>query len=269
MGKHFDEDGDGVADQAQTSSPSRPPDGDADLGVPYVKGQYFHRLEQAPGLGRHVLHDARSLKYDAATLVEHVTTERTTYHQRKTSIWDQGNVGACTAFAALGLMVTEPFYRPTHRFTPELALQFYSVETQLDDTQIPGHYPPNDTGSTGLWSMKLLKRRGLISGYRHAFSLATVKKLLQVSPVSIGIPWFNSMFSVDRNGFVVVQSVSGPVGGHQIVGSGINFERQAVEITNSWGSGWGVHGRAYIRFTHLEQLLKLHGDVSVPTGVPA
>ena len=261
MAKHFDEDGDGVAD----GPPRRPDDGDFDLGVPHVTGLNFHRLEQGPGLGRHVLHDARSLDYDAATMVSSVTTERTTYHQRHGEIFDQGSVGACTAMAALGLMNTEPFMG-SRLFTARDALEFYARETVLDDRQIPGQYPAEDPGSTGLWSMKQLRADGLIPGYRWAFSLATVKRLLQVSPVSLGLPWFNSMFSLDHNGYMIVQTFTGLAGGHQIVASGVDFERQAVELTNSWGENWGVRGRAYLRFTHLEQLLKLHGDVAVPTG---
>jgi hypothetical protein len=266
MGKHFDEDGDGVADQVSPPPTGRPPDGDFDLGVPPVTGQYFHRLEQAPGLGRHVLHDARSLDYDAATLVEHVATERTTYHKRYGEIFDHGSVGACTGMAALGLMNTEPFVGSKLLFTAQEALEFYSRETALDDRQIPGRYPPEDTGSTGLWSMKQLRADGLISGYRWAFSLATVKRLLQVSPISLGLPWFNSMFEVDRDGFLIVQPFTGLAGGHQIEATGVDFERQAVLLANSWGDGWGQNGFAYLRFTHLDQLLKLHGDVSVPTG---
>lgn len=264
MGKHFDEDGDGVADQP----PRREADGDFDLGVEHVPGQYFHRLEQAPGLGRHVLHDIRSLAYDAAQLVEHVTTERTTYHKREGAIFDQGQVGACTGMAALGLMNTEPFVGKK-LFTTEDALRFYSDETRLDDRQIPGHYPPDDTGSTGLWAAKTLQSWGLIpakNGYRHAFSLNTVKKLLQVFPVMFGLPWFKSMFTVDKDGFIVVEPASGLAGGHEIEGSAIDFERQAVELTNSRSDGWGLKGKAFVRFADLGSLLKLHGDVTVPTG---
>jgi hypothetical protein len=267
MGKHVDLDGDGVADQGSPGDRSDREYGrDFDLGVPHVVGQYFHQLEQAPGLGRHVLHDARSLDHDAAQLVEHVTTEKTTTHKRYGEIFDQGDVGACTAMAALGLMNTEPFVGSKDLFITRDALNFYAAETHLDDAQIPGSYPPNDSGSTGLWSMKLLKLQRLIPGYRWAFSLATVKKLLQVSPISLGLPWFNSMFNVDRDGFLVVQPASGLAGGHQIEATGVDFERQAVLLANSWGTGWGKNGFAYLRFTHLDQLLKLHGDVSVPTG---
>lgn len=265
MGKHFDEDGDGVADQGQ---PVRAPViGDFDMGVPHVAGQYFHRLEVFPGGGRHVLHDSRSLMFDAAKLVEHVTARRTTFHNRLVPIWDQGQVGACTAFAALGLMGTEPFYRPSWRLAPDRALQFYELETQLDDAQIPGHYPPDDTGSTGLWSMKALKRLGYITGYRHAFSFETVKKLLQVAPVSFGFPWYNSMFEPDRNGMITVDQASGLAGGHQLVGSGIDFERGLIRLDNSWGTGWGRNGQAYLSFAAADLLLRNHGDCSVPSGV--
>lgn len=266
MGKHFDEDGDGIADGGWPPA-VRPDDSDFDLGVAHVPGQYFHRLDVFPGGGRHVLHDNRSKAYDAATLVEHVTARRTTYHQRMVPVWGQGDVGACTAFAALGLMGTEPFYRPSWRLAPDRALQFYELETQLDDAQIPGHYPPDDTGSTGLWSMKALKRLGYITGYRHAFSFATVQKLLQVTPVSFGFPWFNSMFEPDRNGLLTVDQASGLAGGHQLVGSGIDFERGLIELTNSWGEHWGRQGKAYLSFAAADLLLRIHGDCSVPSGV--
>lgn len=255
MAKHSDEGAAGV----------RSADGDFDLGVGYVPGQYFHRLEMFPGGGRHVLHDERSLAYDAAPMVEHITQDKTTFHRRAAPIWDQGSVGACTAFAGLGLMMTEPFVGP-EVYTPEDALRFYSRETWLDDRQIPGRYPPEDTGSTGLWSMKLLKLEGLIDGYRHAFSMATVKKLLQVSPVSIGIPWYNSMFKPDHYGRLVVDLTSGLAGGHQLEGTGVDFENREVELTNSWGVGWGWTGRARISFADLAILLRQHGDCSVPTG---
>jgi hypothetical protein len=246
---------------------------DFDLGVPPVEGSTFHRLEQGPGLGRHVLHDEQSRQYDAEAFVRSVARPRTTLHTRRAPIWNQGPIGACTAFAALGLLMTEPFYGDW-MFTEGDAVRLYEQETALDDRQIPGRYPEQDTGSTGLWSMKALKAAGYITGYRHAFSVDTVLKLLQLSPVSLGIPWYESMNETHRHDAMVspdewlaVDFGSGLAGGHQIVAVGVDYEREAVRLANSWGTSWGEDGYAWLGFRDLTNLLARHGDAVVP--VPA
>ncbi|MEU0797185.1 C1 family peptidase [Amycolatopsis sp. NPDC005961] len=239
---------------------------DDTIGVPRVDGLTFHRLEQsAANLGRHVLHDVRSLEHDAAVLVAGRTAPlKTVMHRCTVDPWDQGDVGGCTANAAIGLLVTEPFAVAGRTFTEADALELYKEETRLDDSQIPGHYPAEDTGSTGLWSMKALKARGMIKGYRHAFSLGTALRLLQSWPVSTGVPWFNSMFNVDAHGFIKVDQASGLAGGHQVAIVGIDVDRKAVRVRNSWGTGWGDGGYAWLSWSDWKTLLHLHGDVVVP-----
>lgn len=261
MGKHFDDDGDGIADQ-----PTRPPDGDFDLGVDHVPGQYFHLLEQGPGLGRHVLHDERSRQYDAAEgIAAEVTKIVTTRHQRVIPPFDQGDLGSCTANAALGLMVTEPFASMINRtFTEDDCVRFYERETVLDNRQIPGSYPPVDTGSTGLWSMKTLRDWLLASGYQHAFSTSTLQRILQKFPVSVGVPWFSSMDHPDRHGIIRVDPASGLRGGHQFDVTEIDAENQWYEAWNSWGTGFALGGKMRIPFADMHTLLSNHGDVTVP-----
>lgn len=243
----------------------RMPARDDTLGVPAVDGITFHRLEQsASNLGRHVLHDARSLAYDAAELLTSTGPLKTVLHECTVAPWDQGDIGSCTANAALGLLVTAPFAVSGRVFTEADAVALYSEETKLDDRQIPGHYPPEDTGSTGVWSMKALQARGLIRGYRHAFSLDTALKLLQQYPVSTGLPWFNSMFEVDADNVIKVDQASGLAGGHQIAIVGIDVDRKAVRVRNSWGTGWADGGYAWLRWDDWKTLLHLHGDVVVP-----
>src|SRR5207237_6942116 len=123
-------------------------------------------------LGRHVLHDERSREFDAAEIAR-PRPLATTIHDSACAPWDQGQVGSCTANAALGCLMTKPFWNGSWAFTEADALTLYGQETRLDDRQIPGEYPPDDTGSTGLWSMKALKARGLIRAYRRAFRLST------------------------------------------------------------------------------------------------
>jgi hypothetical protein len=270
MGQHTDADGDGLADR-----PPATPGRDFTLGVDPVPGQVFHRFEQAPGLGRHVLHDDRSRAFDADVLVRGIVRRQATViHPRVIPPWDQGETGSCTAHAALGLMMSEPYFswqaglnRTSKLYSEDDVLRFYGRETELDDRQIPGSYPAEDTGSTGLWSMKTLRDWKLITQYRHAFSFDTLARLLQVTPVSLGLPWFESMFRVDEDYVVDVRPETGLAGGHQIVGQGIDFERQAIRICNSWGENWAEQGFAWIGFGDMRTLLGLHGDVSVPVIV--
>jgi Papain family cysteine protease len=264
MGQHTDADHDGVADSAEATNQT-----DFTMGVEPVDGQYFHLLEQNAGphgeqLGRHVLHDDASRAYDAADDVRTVTKQVTTLHKRIAPIWDQGQIGSCTANAALGTLMTEPFYNGKWAFAEPDCVSLYEQETKTDDAQIPGHYPPDDTGSTGLWSMKTLKAAGYITSYKHAFSFDTLCRLLQLSPVSIGIPWYQSMFTPTSRGVIPVDPASGLAGGHQLSAVGVDYEREGIKIANSWGESWGVEGYGWFRFADMQALLKAHGDVSVP-----
>jgi len=228
-------------------------------------GIHFEHInsDSAPyPLARHVLHDDESYAYDAAELVTSVPL-KTAMHQRLCDPWDQGQIGSCTANAALGCLMTEPFHRGW-AFTEQDAVELYKQETRLDNRQIPGVYPPDDTGSTGLWSMKALKRAGYISSYRWAFSLNTTLKLLTLGPVSVGTVWLNSMFNTDPDGFIHVDYTSGVAGGHQYQLIGHDLEREAVRVCNSWGTSWGEGGYAWLAVDDLRWLLKQRGDVVVP-----
>jgi hypothetical protein len=106
---------------------------------------------------------------------------RAVQHVRQIPVLDQGDVGSCTANALLGCLGTEPFASQLAErtygkvdlpaFDEALALAVYHEETILDEREIPGVYPPDDTGSAGLYAMKVAKRRGWVSSYRHGFSV--------------------------------------------------------------------------------------------------
>lgn len=225
---------------------------------------FFEQRTQGPQLGRHVLHDRRSREFDAADLIVGAPHIATVLHEAHTGVWDQGHVGSCTANAALGVLMCDPFWKAGWRFTEADALSLYEAETRLDNKLIPGQYPPTDTGSTGLWSMKALKARGLITGYRWCFSLKTALQILMHSPVSTGVPWYQSMFDVDSRGFIHVDAYSPIEGGHQVAVVGVDVEKQAVRIRNSWGTAWGEDGHCWLSWGDWNMLLKQHGDVVVP-----
>lgn len=242
--------------------------------------EHFHPLNQRGDgpftLGRHVVHDARSRDYDARALVRHKRLANVLHHEA-TGVWDQGEIGQCTAEAAYGTLMTEPYHKAEWSFNgtgPDSdTLKLYKLETRLDNSQIPGSYPPDDTGSSGLWSMKALHKLGLISSYHHAFGVDTALQLLMSGAVSIGTPWYSSMFSPDKDGRITFDPfVDALAGGHQTCVVGYDADAKEVVVRNSWGTSWGgvtfmgtnLPGHYRLSVAKLEELLADHGDAIVP-----
>jgi hypothetical protein len=221
-------------------------------------------------LNRHVHHDSMSKLYPFPT---DGLTIQTVRHQRHGAVLDQGNLGSCTGNAGIGDLMTDPCAGTTNspRYTLDEtgAVQLYSDATAADG--YPGQYPPDDTGSDGLTIAKVLKKSGLISGYQHTFTIDDALKALSQYPLMVGTQWMNSMFNPDANGVLTVDKGSGVAGGHEYVVDEYDATRDMVGFTNSWGNGWGLAGRAYMKADDLGWLLEQQGDVIVllPTTVPA
>lgn len=214
-----------------------------------------------PRLNRHVIHDARSRNY---ALTSTALPWRAIGWPRVGPILDQGDIGSCTANAALGLLMTQPFYRGVV-YTQAECQQLYREETRLDDREIPGQWEPDDTGSAGLYAMKALQGRGLIKGYRHAFSAEAAIAALQWGPIAVGSVWLRSMYAPDpRSNIMLVDPASGVDGGHEYIVDGWHPSRRLVRMTNSWGEGWGDRGSALIRYRDFQWLLAQQGDAVQP-----
>src|SRR5665213_2084144 len=109
-------------------------------------------------LGRHVERDARSRNSPAASApISDVK------HLRHGKPFDQGDLGSCTGNAMAGAMMTAPYYHASRTMVEANAVLLYEQATHLD--RVPGSYPPDDTGSTGLAVAKAAKRDGYISAY--------------------------------------------------------------------------------------------------------
>lgn len=226
-----------------------------------------------PRLGRHVRHDSRSLQYQV--VAKDPSTLTSVQHQRYIPVLDQGKLGSCTGNAGTGCMGSAQYWpeggsvlNVTDAVADEsYAVDLYSAATQIDDAN--GSYPPDDTGSDGLSIAKVLQSRGLISGYNHAMGLEAALTALESGPVIVGIEWRNDMFEPDPDGRI---HITGAVaGGHEIVFDQLDVENKRVWFTNSWGTSWGVHGRAYLTWDDFGALLDAQGDVVafVPASQPA
>jgi hypothetical protein len=234
------------------------------------------RVEGKP-LGRHVRHDPRSLRF----LIEAVdpATLTSVRHVRGIPVLDQGDLGSCTGNAAEGALGTSPLYetvpagvrRPTGDADADeqQAVSLYSLATSLDDYD--GQYPPDDTGSDGLSVAKAAQKLGLISGYRHATSLAAALTALQDGPVITGVNWYSSFDSPAADGTISIGRHASVRGGHEFCVDELDVPNKRVGFTNSWGTSWGVEGRAYMSWDTWERLLSEDGDVTVfvPVTEPA
>ena len=234
----------------------------------------------SPVYGRLVQHDPRSRSFAQPE----TAAVRSVSWTRRTPVLDQGQVGSCTGNAATGWLGTDSAAgragtsvvigaagaaASRGRFTPgrwrldeDFALRLYSLATALDD--LPGTYPPQDTGSSGLGVAKALRTLGLAGTYRHAFSEPAMAAALQSGPVIIGVPWLVSMETPRSNGRIPIDPASGVAGGHEVEVAALDVERGRYWITNSWGTGWGLHGRGWVTRPEMAWLLSQGGDVTVP-----
>lgn len=230
-----------------------------------------HRFDpEDPRLGRHVVHDSRSLQYRFRTRKD-PRKLASVRHQVHIPILDQGALGSCTGHAGTAALASEAFWSAgqgaiigdPHAY----AVDLYSAATQIDPW--PGAYVPEDTGSDGLSIAKVLHARGLISGFQHATSLEAALAALAERVVMIGSSWLTGMYNPAPDGCLNVSGET--VGGHEYVLDELDVPQQRVWMRNSWGEGWGLAGRAWMSWDDLGKLLADWGDctVLVPRTEPA
>jgi hypothetical protein len=237
--------------------PTEPPDHDPIIAFLPT------RARPARGLGRYISHDPRSRVYP-------VTVDAPigpVLHDRFSSWLDQGELGSCTGNAGTGMLGSAPFSttaKAARIYNESYAVKLYADATRTDD--VSGYYPPMDTGSSGLAIAKVLRARGIIDRYEHAFSVRAALTALQRAPILIGSVWLSGMDQPDAHGFV---QLSGSVeGGHEYFcreyEPGATFDTGVLTCDNSWSKSWGDWGRFRLTVAQFGYLLKQQGDVTAP-----
>lgn len=218
--------------------------------------------EELYQLGRIVNFDEKSRDYP-------ITAALPRKASLKTKTWlcsqvlDQGREGACVGFGCAHELIAEPV--PVRGVTNKLARELYYAAQRTD--QWPGgEYPgatPRYSGSSVLAGAKVLQEQGYITEYRWGFGLEDLQMAVSnIGPAVIGVHWYSNMFRPDANGFI---HVTGTVkGGHCILVRGIDVEKQAFLLHNSWGPTWGRNGTCWISFSDMGKLLAEEGEVMIP-----
>lgn len=229
-------------------------------------------------LGRHLEHDPMSKSFPV-DMTGHLDTA--TFHSVKWEpqfeAFEQGDLGSCTGNAMGGLLMTEPFYETTRKIadrdiTEAECIELYKLATKLD--RIPGEFPPDDTGSSGLAVAKAAKEMGLIRVYRHAFTIRAALKALQSGPVLTGFGWYDSFDEPNGDGLVEVKPGAIVRGGHEVFAWAVNIEHlkngdideehTLVWMRNSWGREFGIKGDFSMSLKTWRYLMREYGDITVP-----
>ena len=210
-------------------------------------------------LGRHVEHDPQSRSFSAGTAVV-----KTVMYNRHGVPFDQGDLGSCTGNAMAGVLMTEPLWKPGRNLTEADAVKLYKAATKLDN--VPGTYPPTDTGSTGIAVMKAAVNAKYIAGYAHTFSLDQLLGSLSIRPGILGVNWYDSFYSPKSDGECPLTAGAKIKGGHEVQLIGIDTKKERVWCVNSWGATWGgkKNGTFYFSYKTLERLLGEQGDATFP-----
>lgn len=188
---------------------------------------------------------------------------------------DQGREGACVGFGWTHELGARP---KVIRRDADFALALYRRAQELDG------YNWTD-GTTVIAGVKALQEilnhngKPLIQEYRWAFGIQDVLRVIAYKgPVVLGINWYYNMYEPDEKGFI---SASGEVvGGHCILANGvkivkidsslpatwenIDLDKSYVRLHNSWGTGYGINGDAFISVRDLDKLLQDDGEACIP-----
>lgn len=221
-------------------------------------------------------HDSRSLNYTLERLKDVADVGEVDIRPRRWSggvTLDQGREGACVGFGWTQEFLSSP--RPYHAASAvranEYAREFYYRCRQVDEW--PGE---NYDGTSVLAGAQVAVERGLIESYWWCTSIEDVRDaVIELGPVVIGIPWYYNMYFTRESG--LVEPSGDLVGGHCILideyhpGKRLSGESWSERFHgfgwhNSWGDGYGVGGRGFIRYEDLRDLLARWGEACVPMG---
>lgn len=203
------------------------------------------------GLGRKPAADDRDFLLQPRT----TTDRRYRYWHDREAFLDQNGYPHCVGYSWTHWLNDGPVARAGFEDNNYADNLYFNA--QLVD-EWPGE---NYSGSSVRAGAKVLHQFGYISEYRFGHDLQTVvHTLLNEGPVVAGTNWYSTMFTPDAQGFLRIHPDAKVEGGHAYVLNGVNLDKGVVRVKNSWGTSWGLGGRAKLDFETLERLINEDGE---------
>lgn len=181
-----------------------------------------------------------------------------TRHYVPGHVLDQGNTGTCVGHGWAGFLQGAPLMTKPVDETQPFAI--YDACIKIDEFSDNDVDPDRQYGTSVRAGAKVLQSLGYIKQYVWAQNSEDLRAwhLAGFGTCVLGINWYTSMFTPDKDGFL---DISGIIeGGHCIKTTGWSDKHDAVYIQNSWGTSWGVKGRARIKRSVLDRLLSEDGE---------
>jgi hypothetical protein len=197
---------------------------------------------------------------------------------------DQGDTGHCVGFGCAQWENTLPI--DDHTTNSDAHSLYYQVKgiefgRPVAEYDPPGSGPSDvEDGAYVRDGMKALRANGRLQTYAAAASAGEVVVWVrQHGPVIVGTDWLTGMDDYNPTTGLMHAS-GGSRGGHCwcIVGhipagaktpEGHSFHVDTIRMQNSWGSGWGLNGYAYLSTSDLDTLLGAQGESWAAVELPA
>lgn len=245
--------------------------------IMWFKGLFQHKPGKNAKLGwKRDLPDARDYKFKVSAPM--TLPEKVDLRDKCPVIYDQGNIGSCTANSMGGVFQFEQIKQEIPNFIPSRLFIYYNtramegtinsdagatlrntIKTMADNGACPEKMwpyhkcfkkkPTDDCYAEGL-------KNQVIEYLRVDHNLYNIRVCLaEGHPISFGMMLFESFMSdyVTNTGIVPMPDLSkeGSIGGHAVMLVGYDDTKQQFIVRNSWGTGWGDNGYFYLPYQYV------------------